>query len=221
MKIIAALIFLCLSNMAFANVSCDVKMISQYSNQTYEINTGYARSYSEACREAFDNCHESISRGQTYGRYYDAICVSDSTTPTYPTPRPPRPPETPYPPTRELTCRTDLVDFYGNTIRSFNGFGRTPWEACQESDRLCSYMTQNNRMYCQNRGIQNGGGHRPGRLVTEYCQAERFDPAGHFIESYTGSHTGPVGTDVRGEACREAHQKCSMYLRGAQYCRTN
>jgi hypothetical protein len=213
MKLIAALFLLCLSNIALANVTCNVSMISQYNNQTYEVHTGYANTYDTACREAFDNCHESISRGQTYGRYYDAICVTGGNQPT-----PPRPPY----PQEDLTCRTDLLYYNGSFVRSFTGTGRTAREACQESDRLCSYMTQtNNGMYCLNRGIQNGGNNPPpGRVVTEYCQAERFDPAGHFIQAYTGSYTGPIGTDVRGEACRRAYQTCSMYIRGAQYCTT-
>lgn len=212
MKFIAALFLLCLSQIALAEISCNVTMISQYNNQTYETHTGYATTYDRACREAFDNCHASISLGQTYGRYYDAICISGGGS----TPRPPYPPA-------ELTCRTDLLYYNGTFVRSFNGTGRTAREACQESDRLCSYMTQtNNGMYCQNRGIQNGGNYPrpPVRMITEYCQAERFDPAGHFIESYNASHTGPERTDVRGEACRKAYQTCSMYLRGSQYCTT-
>jgi hypothetical protein len=214
MKLLIGLFLLTLTTFAQANVACSVSIKDNYGFE-YEVLTRYSYSREAACSEAHYACRQSIAEGQTYGRYYDAFCVEQNSAPN-PPPRPPFPPNT------NLMCTTDLVDTFGSTIRSFTGYGRTEWEACGQSDEFCRYELSRGDSFgkrCLTRGIGNGPGPRPPRQTTEQCTVNRYDPAGYFIQSYFASHTGPVNSDVKGEACRKAINTCSYDIRGRQTCR--
>ena len=76
---------------------------------------------------------------------------------------------------------------------------------------------------CVNRGlIDNRNDPYPPspypRTKTESCSVSRLDPAGMFIQSYNETETGPIDSDVRGQACREALDECSREIRGRQTC---
>lgn len=215
MKTLLALFLLTMTTLSMGAESCTY-VVKNSRGFEYETLTRYGYSRYEACNDASYACREAIANGQVYGRYYDAYCEEKFD--NYPTP--------PMPPSQNYTCNTDLVDYYGNTIRSFSANGRTEGEACRQSDQFCQYELSRQTSYgyrCVTRGNGGGGGGypppRPPRQTTERCTASRFDPAGFFIESYTGIHTGPIGTDVRGEACRIAMNNCSIEIRGRQSCR--
>ncbi len=213
MKLILGMLLLTLSSLAQADVPCSAS-IKDYRGYEYEVLTRYSYSKDAACSEAGYACRASLSEGQSYGRYYDAFCEVENTTPLPPN----RPP---IPPSSQVMCRTDLVDTFGSIFRSFTGYGQNEWEACRQSDDFCNYELSRGDSFgkrCLTRGT---GGHdpRPPRQTTEQCSAGRFDPAGYYIESYLASHTGPVGSDVKGEACRKALNLCSYEIRGRQTCR--
>lgn len=214
LKTILALAIMAFANFALATESCTYSIKDRYGFE-YETLTRYSYSRESACSDADFACRQAIAEGQRYGRYYDAHCEEK-----YDAPRPPMPPG------RDLICTTDLVDYYGSIVRSFSGRGRTEYEACAQSDEFCKYElsrhdTRGSR--CLTRGINGRPGPGPGplppRVKTESCTATRFDPQGITIENYFASHTGPVHSDVRGEACRIALNYCSQELRGRQFCR--
>ncbi len=127
----------------------------------------------------------------------------------------------PIPPTSVTAmCTTDLVDYYGNTVRSFTGSGWDNYDACRQSEEFCQYELQRHNTYGY-RCVTRGGGRppQPPRETTESCQASRFDPAGYFIESYFATATGPYHMNVKEQACRRAYETCSRELRGRQTCR--
>lgn len=210
MKKLIALSLLLLSTLAWSSESCTFAIKDNYGRE-YETLTRYSYSRQAACADADFACRQTIAEGQRYGRYYDAHCEEKYDTPTRP----------PYPPTRDLMCITDLVDYYGTIVRSFSGMGRTEFDACEQSDNFCKYELARGDSFgyrCVTRGINGGPGPRPPRMVTESCTATRFDPQGIRIENYFASHTGPYNTDVRGEACRMAMNYCYQEIRGRQYC---
>jgi hypothetical protein len=221
MKMLMGILFVLLSLSVNAQQqSCSVAVKDRFSGVEYELLTRYSYSRDAACSDAISDCHDTIRMGQSYGRYYDAFCEIKGNAPIPPNP-PTRPP---FPPTGGAICTTDLVDSWGGLVRSFRGEGWTLPEACRQSDDFCYYELSrgNSRgVRCETRG--NGGGHYPPppppRDVTETCTANRHDPAGYFIESYYATFTGPRGTDVKGEACRQAHRLCSSEIRGRQTCR--
>lgn len=217
MKALLGLFLLSIAGMSFAGETCTYVIKDRYGYE-YENHTRYS-SYSRdaACSDASWACSTALSNARAQGRYYDANCEMK-----YDGPNNPRPP---YPPTTVVSCTTDLVDWYGSIIRSFSGTGYNQSEACRQSDQFCQYELQrgdSNGRRCVTRG-NGGGGYpnppRPPRETTESCTANRYDPAGFFIQSYNASHTGPVGTDVRGQACRKAIDYCSREIRGRQTCR--
>ncbi|MBC7429560.1 MAG: hypothetical protein H7336_13165 [Bacteriovorax sp.] len=126
----------------------------------------------------------------------------------------------PIPPTSmQAFCTTDLIDSYGSIVRSFSGNGHDMNEACRQSEQFCRYELQRHDTYGY-RCVTGGGSYpRPPQQTTEQCRASRFDPAGFFIESYYGQATGPWGSNVKDQACRNAYQQCSYDLRGRQTCR--
>ncbi|MBC7714258.1 MAG: hypothetical protein H7177_13020 [Rhizobacter sp.] len=128
----------------------------------------------------------------------------------------------PIPPTStQAMCTTDLIDLYGNVVRSFSGNGYDQYEACRQSEQFCDYELQRyeNGFRCETRGGGYPRPPRPPQQTTEQCRASRFDPAGFFIQSYYGQATGPWGSNVKDQACRQALQQCSYDLRGRQTCR--
>jgi hypothetical protein len=131
----------------------------------------------------------------------------------------------PIPPTAVRTmCITDLVDSYGSIVRSFSGNGYDMNEACRQSDQFCRYELQRHDTYGYRCLTRNGGypqPPRPPQQTTEQCQVSRLDPAGFFIQSYYGTATGPWGSNVKDQACRNAYQACSYDLRGRQTCRVD
>lgn len=216
MKALLGLFLFSIASVSFASETCTFVIKDRYGYE-YENHTRYSYSKDAACGDASWSCEQALANARAQGRYYDATCEMkyDSG------PGNPRPP---FPPTATAMCTTDLVDYYGTTIRSFSGSGRTEYEACRQSDEFCSYELNrgdSRGRRCVRRG--NGGGYpqppRPPRETTESCTANRYDPAGFFIESYYASHTGPVGSDVRGAACRKALNNCSYEIRGRQTCR--
>ena len=200
-----------------ASDSCTFVIKDNYGYE-YEQITRLGYSQSDACSNASYDCSLTISRAQQAGRYYDAYCAQK-----YGPVTPNRPP---IPPTAVTNCTTDLVDYYGYNVRSFTGSGRTKYEACAQSNEFCQYELRRNTSNgyrCVTRDNNGGGGSypppRPPRQVTESCSARRFDPSGMFIQSYFASFTGPVGSDVLGEACRRALNSCSYDIKGRQTCR--
>lgn len=209
MKTIIALALMAFAQLASATESCTYAIKDPYGYE-YETLTRYSYSRSAACSDADFACRQAIAEGQRYGRYYDAHCEEKWDN---------RPPQ------RDVMCTTDMVDFYGYVVRSFTGTGRTEWDACAQSDNFCKYELSRNdsRGYrCVTRGTNPGPGPGPGprppRVITENCTATRFDPFGMTIQNYFASHTGPVNTDVKGEACRQAMYSCQSEIRGRQYC---
>lgn len=215
MKTLLALLVLCFSTVTMASESCTFVIKDNYGYE-YEQITRLGYSGSDACSNASYDCSVELSRAQQSGRYYDAFCAQKygPTTPSRP----------PLPPTAVATCTTDLVDYYGYNVRSFTGSGRTQYEACAQSNEFCQYELRrgnSNGYRCVTRN-NGGGGYpspRPPRETTESCSARRFDPSGIFIQSYFASYTGPIGSDVKGEACRRALNSCSYEIRGRQTCR--
>lgn len=205
MKTLLALALMMIANFAFAADTCTFAIKDPYGFE-YETITRTSYSRPAACADAEFACREAIAYGQRYGRYYDAHC-EEKWEPTYP-------------PTRDVMCTTDLVDYYGSIVRSFTGTGRSEWEACAQSDEFCRYELSrgdSRGRRCVTRGRGNPGP-LPPRTKTESCTATRFDPQGIAIENYHASHTGPIHSDVRGEACRIALNYCSRELRGRQFC---
>jgi hypothetical protein len=218
MKLFLSVLFIFLSHSLFADEACSVAIKDRFGVE-YEVLTRTSYSRDAACNEAIFACQDAIRYGQTYGRYYDAFCEIKMSSPV-----PPHPPRPPFPPTGNAMCTTDLMDSYGSVLRSFTGNGRNEREACAQSEEFCRYELSRHDSYgryCLTRGGHNPPTRppsRPPRQTTEQCLANRHDPAGYFIESYSATFTGPVGTDVKGEACRRAYSICSSELRGRQTC---
>jgi hypothetical protein len=210
MKTLIALALMAIASMASAQESCTYAIKDNYGYE-YETLTRYSYSRQAACSDADFACRQAIAEGQRYGRYYNAHCEEKWDRPT--------------PPPREVMCTTDLVDWNNYVVRSFTGTGRTDYEACAQSENFCRYELQRHdtRGYrCITRGNNPGPGPGPGprppRTTTESCTATRFDPQGITIQNYFASHTGPVNSDVKGEACRKALYSCQSEIRGRQYC---
>ena len=213
MKTLIALALLAFASVSMASESCTYAIKDRWGTE-FETLTRYSYTRSAACADASYACSDALALGQRYGRYYDAFC-EEKWEPSYPNPR------------LEI-CTTDLVDYYGSTVRSFRGEGRTSYEACAQSDEFCRYELNRHDTRgwrCVTRGNRPGPGPGPGpippRQKTESCTATRFDPQGINIENYYATWTGPVHSDVRGEACRQALNQCSRDLRGRQFCRVN
>lgn len=208
MKTLITLFFLCLQTYASAEICTSV--IKDRIGNEWETFTRSAYSQEAACDQAMYDCQTNLSYGQSRGRYYDAYC--DLKWGNYPTPSP-----------RGLVCQTDLVDYYGRTVRSFTAPGASEREACNTSDNFCKMELARHDSYgsrCVNRGlIGNRNDPRPpSRTKTESCTVNRLDPAGMFIQSYTSTASGPIYSDVKSEACSLANRHCSSELRGRQTC---
>ncbi len=228
MKTVLALILLGLSSLASAEVCTSVIK----DRQGYEWETYTRSSYSQqaACDQATYDCRQALAYAQASGRYYDAQCEIKWNSPVpnpYPNPYPnpnPNPYPNPYP--RTFVCQTDLVDYYSNVVRTFTAPGANEYDACNTSDIFCKSELARNDSYgarCVNRGLidSRNDPRPPSRTKTEQCTASRLDPAGMFIQSYMATATGPINSDVRGEACRNAFNDCSRDLRGRQTCNIN
>ncbi len=213
MKIFISLFLLSMSTFASAEF-CTSAIKDQYSQYEYQNFTRSSYSYDDACFQAITDCRRALADAQSQGRYYNANCLITSSAPT----PPPRPPQ------ENLICRTDLLDYWGNTIRQFTAQSWDARSACDQSDEFCRMELsrgRNNGARCLNMGIIN---QRPNprprpQTVVETCQSSRLDPAGMYVEGYTGRAEGPRGSDVKGEACREAMSLCSRELVGRQTCR--
>ena len=207
MKALIAIIILTISGLASAEMCTSV--IRDRSGYEWESFTRTSYSKQAACDQASYDCRGALNYGQSIGRYYDAICDLKDERPN------------PYP--SSIICQTDLVDYNNRTIRIFSAPGSNEYDACNTSDNFCKAELSRNDSYgyrCVNRGlIGNRNDPRPpDRTRTEQCTANRLDPAGMFIQSYIASATGPINSDVRGEACRNAINQCSRELRGRQFC---
>jgi hypothetical protein len=205
MKTLLAFFLLSISGLAFASESCTYLIKN---NRGMEVQSITRSSYSKeaACGQANYDCSSKISEINSQGRSRDLICVLDSEINV-----------PPIPPSSMVMCSTDLLDFFGQAIRTFSASGWTMYEACRQSEEFCRYELSrgnSNGYRCVTRGNGN-----PPREKTESCQVSRFDPAGFFIQSYFATATGPVHSDVKGEACQRAYQSCSFELRGRQTCR--
>ncbi|MDO9181068.1 MAG: hypothetical protein Q7U04_01605 [Bacteriovorax sp.] len=218
MKLLLACILLTISGLTSASECTSV--IKDRSGYQFESFTRSSYSQQAACDQAIYDCNGALSYGQSVGRYYDAHCEIQFDQPA-PSPYPrPRPGPGPSP----LVCQTDLVDYYGSTVRSFTAPGSSEWDACNTSDNFCKTELARNNSYgyrCVNRGlIGNRNDPRPPsrRTKTEQCSANRYDPSGMYIQSYNASATGPMDSDVLGVACRNAMNMCSSELRGRQTC---
>lgn len=200
MKTLLALFLLGISSLASAEMCTAV--IRDPSGYVFETFTRSSYSQQAACDTATFDCRNALMYGQSMGRYLNATCTLQFE----------RPDPRPYP----LLCQTDLVDRFGGTVRAFTANGRDEREACFASDNMCKSELARRDSFghrCVNRGIVNGR-----RPRTEQCTANRFDPAGMFIQSYTSVATGPADSDVLGMACRNAVNECSRDLRGRQTC---
>jgi hypothetical protein len=212
MKTLLALMILTFSTLASAEF-CTTAIRDQFSQYEYQSFMRSSYSHDDACFQAMTDCRAALNDAQSQGQYYNANCVFTNSAP----PMPPQPP-------RMLMCRTDLLDFWGRTIRQFTGQGMDEYSACRQSDEFCKMELargSSNAVSCMNRGIINdGGSYPPPRppVIIEECRANRLDPAGMFVESYMGRAEGPRGSDVKGEACRQAINICSRELVGRQTC---
>ncbi len=221
MKSLLALLILGFS--AFASAEVCTSVIRDRSGYEWETFTRSSYSQSAACDQALYDCRDALAYAQSYGRYYDAQCEIKWNNP-YPTPTPnPYPNPYPTPNPSGYICQTDLVDYYGNTVRSFTAPGADPATACMTSDNFCKVELARNNTYgtrCENRGlIGNRNDPRPpSRNRVEQCTVNRLDPAGMFVQAYTEQASGPINSDVKGEACRLALQDCSRDIRGRQTC---
>ena len=185
---------------------------------TLERFTEFSYSREAACSEAMYQCNRSLSDARSNGRYYDANCEVDGYNPNpYPYPGP-----GPVPTPTNTMCTTDLVDQFNRIVRSFAGYGRDMWQACNEADRFCREELYRTNIYGARCVTRNGGNYpnppMPPRMKTESCEVHRFDPAGFFIESYFNSATGPFNTDVKRMACDQSMNQCQRELKGRQYC---
>jgi hypothetical protein len=211
MKNLLALILLTFSTFASAEF-CTTAIRDQFTQYEYQSFMRSSYSHDDACFQAMSDCRAALNDAQSQGRYYNANCVFTNNQPP-----PPRPPQM-------LMCRTDLLDFWGRTIRQFTGQGRDEYSACRQSDEICKMELArgtSNAVSCMNRGIIGGGDQYPRPrppVIIEECRASRLDPAGMFVETYLGRAEGPRGTDVKGEACRDAMNACSRELVGRQTC---
>ena len=207
MKKIIIFVLLVISSLASAEVCTSV--IKDREGSEWETFTSSSYSQQAACDQASYNCNNALTYGQSIGRYHNAYCELKFDRPI-PSPGP-------------LICQTDLVDYYGRTVRSFTAPGSSEWDACNTSDNFCKSELARNDSYgyrCVNRClIGNRNDPRPPqRTKTEQCTANRLDPAGMFIQSYFATATGPVNSDVLGDACRLAMNNCSREIRGRQTC---
>lgn len=219
MKTILALFLLTLSAFASAEV-CTSIIRDQRNGYEYESFTRSSYSQQAACDQALYDCRYALSYAQSTGRYYDAQCELKYIPAPYPNPNP-NPYPNPYP--RNFVCQTDMVDNWGRTVRSFSAPGASERDACATSDNFCKAELVRRDSYgvrCVNRGlIDNRNDPRPPtRTRTEQCTVNRLDPAGMFVQRYFGTATGPINSDVKGEACRFALSDCSRDLRGRQTC---
>ena len=216
MKSLLAILFLGISSLASAEMCTSV--IKDNYGQEYETFTRSSYSQQDACGQADYDCRRALADAQANGQYYNASCQFKFDTPN-PIPYPPNPP-------RAIICQTDLVDYYGRTVRSFSAPGANEMDACRMSDQFCKVELARNDTYgstCVNRGlIDNRNDPYPPnpypRTKTESCSVNRLDPAGMFIQTYSETETGPIDSDVRGQACREALDECSREIRGRQTC---
>lgn len=230
-KILLGIISLC-SFSVLADYSCTATI--KDNGMSRETFTRYSYTQSAACDTARFDCNNFLSDMQSRGYYRNAYCLADRNDypdyPDYPNPDYPNPYPFPYPndprPPARVTCQTDLVDYWGQTIRTFSGNGRSEWEACEESDRFCREAlnrgTSNGRNCVRRYGPNPGPGPRPPQdpWITAECRVQRLDPAGWLVQEYTASKSGPRSSNPRYEACREAERRCSYDLRGRQSCRT-
>lgn len=205
MKLILTFAILIFSNLVSAELCTAV--LKDRRNLELEVFNGSSYSREAACNEALYNCHRSLSDAQSNGRYYDAFCEIKI--------------ERHEP--RVIICQTDLVDYYNRVVRTFSAPGTTEWEACNTSDNFCKSELARHDSFgtrCVNRGLidHRNDPRRPERRKTETCTADRRDPAGMFIQSYSTTSTGPIFSDVKGEACRNAINECMSDLRGRQTC---
>ena len=212
MKTFLALIIFSIAGFASAE-NCSFAVKDRYGYE-YETVSRIGYSSSSACSDAEYACKVILNNAQARGKYLDANCALVRS-PGFPN----RPPDAP---TAIARCTTDMVNYYNSVVRSFTANGRTQEDACMESARQCKIEMARQENYghrCVRRGTGGGGNIPPRpRETTESCQARRFDPAGRFIEAYRASHTGPIGTNVKEQACRKAYNSCSYDLKGTQYC---
>lgn len=216
MKYLITLFFLTLSTMASADF-CTSVLRDQYSQYEYQQFTRSSYSRDDACYQAMSDCQRALFDGQSQGRYYGAVCDVLGGNPM------------PTPPQQSVICETDLLDYYGNIVRQFTAPGANSYEACRQSDEFCKMELARGSSYgatCVNRGLINNRNPNPyprprPDIIVETCSVSRLDPAGMFVEGYTGRAEGPRGTDVRGAACRDGLNQCSRELVGRQTCNIN
>lgn len=212
-----ALVFCALFFSSLVSAETCTSVIRDRSGYEWETFTRTSYSQQAACDQAIYDCHGALSFGQSVGRYYNAFCEISSG------PIEPQPTPAPYPDHNPIVCRTDLVDIYNQIVRIFSAPGASEFDACNNSDRFCKYELSRNSNYgfrCITRGLigNRNEPRMPERTRTEQCSVNRLDPAGMFIQNYIAFATGPINSDVRGEACRSAYNQCSMQLRGRQTC---
>jgi hypothetical protein len=202
MKKIFALLLFSLSTLASAEI-CTAVIKDMQNGYEYESFTRQGYSMPAACDQASYECNDALSRAQSYGRYYGAQCIVKFNPNPYP---------------RQVVCQTDMVNQWNETQRIFTAPGQSPSDACYQSDSLCKMALARSGGFgyrCVNQGIIND---RPNRTKTENCTVNRLDPAGMFIQSYFATATGPIFSDVKGQACNRAMNDCSYQLRGRQFC---
>lgn len=219
-KILLGILSIC-SLSSFADYSCTAT-IRDNGNER-ETFTRFSYTQSAACDTARFDCNNYLSNMQARGIYRNAFCVADRSdfpdTPDFPYPSDPRPPA-------RLTCQTDLVDYWGQTIRTFTGNGRSEWEACDESDRFCRDALNRGTSNGRNCVRRNNPGPNPNPRpphdpwITAECRVQRLDPAGWLVQEYSAVSSGPRSSNPRYTACQEAERRCSFDLRGRQSCRT-
>jgi hypothetical protein len=213
MKSLLALVIFSIAGSVYAETCTFV--LGNYRRDEIQRFTRYDYSRERACADASYDCQRELNdrisrrgdRGLECRELFDGYPV-------------PNPGPNPWPAPSSV-CQTDLVDQWGRVMRSFSAEGRSESDACEQSDRSCKIELARSNIYgarCETRGSGGGRPNPPTRMKTETCNANRFDPAGMYIESYSATQTGSWDSDVRRMACDQALRICSSEIRGRQYC---
>lgn len=108
------------------------------------------------------------------------------------------------------SCTALMKNARGNTVDTFNAWGYSRQDACNQATQQCRRAMNNGRH--NSRGLRcevasnHGGGY--GR-VTESCSSELVGQRGRTIRYFQAQASGQRGSNVQQQACREALRQCN------------
>lgn len=120
------------------------------------------------------------------------------------------------------SCTALMQNHRGMTVDTFNAWGYTRGEACQQAKRQCERAIWNGhrqpgaRLKCVIPG-QHGGGY--GQVVTRHCSTSLIGPRGRTIQYFQAHARGQARTGVKRQACRKALRQCNRYKNEYGYYR--